>query len=76
MNKRIIDELGELIEEAEKGMKKGVIYDTRNMQIIWMQFARDCHSILISKDKGITWEEPPSVDTGKWYYKGWLFKLR
>ena len=76
MSKRIADVMIELLDEAEKGMQKDVIYDTHNMQIIWFQFAKDCNSILISKDKGVTWEEPPSVDTGKWYYKGWLFKLK
>lgn len=76
MGKRLADEMIELFDEAEKGMEKDKIYDTRNMQIIWLQFAKDCRSILISEDGGTTWKEPPSVDTGKWHYKGWLFKLK
>lgn len=74
--KTFAEEMTELIEEAEKGMKKDCIYDTRNMQIIWTQHTKDCNSILISKDNGVTWENPPSVDTGKWYYIDWLFKLK
>ena len=40
MGKRIADKMVELLDEAKKGMQKDVIYDTRNMQIIWMQFCK------------------------------------
>ena len=76
MSKRLANEMIELIEEAEKGMEKGLVYDTTNMQRIWIQHAKDCNSILISQDGGRTWEEPPSVDTGKWHYDDWLFTLK
>jgi hypothetical protein len=69
------DEMIQLLDEAQKGMKRGVIYNTDNMQLIWSQYAKDCNSILISKDQGLTWTLPPYVDSGKWNYSGWLFKI-
>lgn len=67
----------DLIVEAEQGMEPDTIYDTSNMQIIWMQIGRNdnwMNRLKISKDNGSTWEAPPGVDTGKWYYDSWLFK--
>lgn len=71
-----MDQLVAHMIEAEKGMTPGKPYDTSNMQIIWMQIGREpdwFDHLKISKDHGKTWEEPPSIDTGKWYYDEWLF---
>lgn len=72
---RLADEMILMLEEAEAGMKKDAIYNTDNMQLVWMQYHKDCNSILVSQDGGLTWSQPPFVDSGKWYYKDWLFKL-
>ena len=69
--------LFDAILEAEKGMQPGIVYDTSNMQMIWLQIGRIdkwMERLKISKDNGCTWEYPPGVDVGKWYYDGWLFK--
>ena len=73
-----------MLNEAEIGMEAGKIYDTSNMQIIWRQHAMACGCIEISMDNGVTWQQPPSVDTGKWSYhyndsgerNPWLFRKR
>ena len=69
--------LFDAILEAEKDMQPGIVYDTSNMQIIWLQIGRNdnwMERLKISKDNGCTWEYPSGVDVGKWYYDGWLFK--
>lgn len=65
-------------------MNKGQTYTTESMQKIWRQFHLDPHSLLYSDDNGETWNEVPSMDTGKWrlytvrngQIVNWVFKVK
>lgn len=65
-------------------MQKGNIYSQLNMQLIWRQFHLDPHSLVYSDDNGETWNEVPSMDTGKWklytirsgLITEWVFKVK
>ena len=63
-------------------MKKITTYTTDQLQEVWKQFAINPYSVVYSSDGGMTWQSPPSMDTGKWniqYYefsskdKPWIF---
>lgn len=47
-------------------MIKDKIYTHNEIQSVWLQFAKDPRSILWSDNDGLTWNEVPSMDTGKW----------
>lgn len=66
-------------------MEQGKIYTTDNIQSVWKQFAKNPKSIVWSDDNGDSWNEVPSMDTGKWslftikedgHRVEWIFKLK
>lgn len=66
-------------------MKEGMIYTQDNIQSVWRQFHYNPHSVVWSDDDGATWNNVPSMDTGKWSMSTikdggakaeWVFKVR
>lgn len=65
-------------------MEKDKIYTEDEIQTVWQQFAKNPHSIVWSDDEGKTWNDIPSIDTGKWArfsiingnYVKWVYKLK
>lgn len=66
-------------------MKKGKIYTQDEIQSVWSQFHYKPHSVVWSDDNGETWNEVPSMDTGKWHMSTikengqkvkWVFKIK
>lgn len=47
-------------------MIKDKIYTEDEIQSVWKQFHYHPQSIVYSDDNGVTWNKPPSMDTGKW----------
>lgn len=47
-------------------MESGKIYRQDEIQAIWKQFHYNPSSVVWSDDRGATWNEVPSMDTGKW----------
>ena len=64
-------------------VQKGKIYSMAEIQTVWRQFYLDPHSIEWSDD-GVTWNEVPSMDTGKWALRtrkdgkviDWMFRIK
>ncbi|MDD4111353.1 MAG: hypothetical protein PHS54_07460 [Clostridia bacterium] len=42
------------------------IYTINEIQSVWKQFYYFPETVQISENSGQTWQEPPSMDTGKW----------
>lgn len=65
-------------------MEIGRIYTQDQIQSVWKQFYNNPSSVVWSDDNGETWNEVPSMDTGKWAMftlrdgnrVQWIFKLR
>lgn len=66
-------------------LKEGKVYTQDFIQAVWSQFHNDPHSVVWSDDDGETWNEVPSMDTGKWRMSTdkedgtrahWIFKIR
>lgn len=65
-------------------MEKDKIYTENDMQQVWKQFGIKPHSIVWSDNKGDTWNDVPSMDTGKWSRRSivngelvkWIYKLK
>jgi hypothetical protein len=65
-------------------MEKGQIYTQERIQSVWSQFHYKPHSVVWSDDNGESWNDVPSMDTGKWAMSTmkdgnkvkWIFKIR
>lgn len=65
-------------------MVKDRIYLIDEIQSVWNRWHYHPNTVLYSDDNGVTWKEPPSMDTGKWelftIINGdridWIFKTR
>lgn len=66
-------------------MEKGKIYTQDYIQSVWSQFHYRPQSVVWSDDGGITWNDVPSMDTGKWKMftikedgnkVKWVYKIR
>lgn len=65
-------------------MKPGKVYGRDEIQSVWRQFHYHPKTVVWSDDNGDTWNEPPSMDTGKWPLKtlkdgnfvDWIFKTK
>lgn len=65
-------------------MEKGKIYTQEHIQKVWRQFHEEPRSLVWSDDNGETWNEVPSMDTGKWALftikdgniVEWIFKIK